>query len=147
MTRTADGKQRRVTHEKPYPLLSLKDARRWAGEQLDAVAEGKNPTAEKRAAKVKARAEAADTLERGLIDLFARRHLQVKGSERHASNTLANLLNHAVPRLGADRNIRDITRAELIRLGEDVMEHGTDVKGAMAASATCAAARSWPIQS
>ena len=130
MCRTADGVQRRLTHEKPYPLLTLKDARRWASDTLDKVAQGKNPTAEKRTARARAKSDAADTLA-AVIDLFERRHLLVKGSARHAANTKANLLNHAVPRLGADTNIRDITRAELIRLGEDVMEHGNSaVRGA-----------------
>ena len=124
------GEQRRLTLEPPFPGLSLADARRQAGDALQALAGGTDPAALKREAKAEA-ARPANTMT-AVVAEFEKRHLQAKGrADRYIAGTRRTFDVHVLSRWG-DRDIRSITRREVIALLDDVCEGGStfrDAKG------------------
>lgn len=120
------GKQKRLTLDPPYPAMSLAAARRKAGDALATVAEGKDPGAEKAQAKAEA-ARAPDTVA-NVVNLFILRHLEgKKRAPRYVEETRRNFVNHVLPRW-ADRDIRSITRRDVIELLDAVMDKGSQVR-------------------
>jgi integrase len=120
------GVQRRLTLEPPYPALGLAEARRKAGDALATLAEGKDPGAAKADVKAAA-ARAPDTITR-VVDLFIKRHLEGrKRAPRYVEETRRNFSNHVLPRWG-ERDIRTITRRDVIELLDAVMDDGSTVR-------------------
>ena len=121
------GKQRRLSFAPPYPALGLADARRQAGDALARLAEGKDPAADRAATKAEA-ARAPDTVA-GVVDLFIRRGLEAKKrAPRYVTETRRNFDLHVLPRWG-ERDIKTITRREVIDLLDAIADGGAKVKG------------------
>jgi integrase len=122
------GTQKRLTLEPQYPALGLAAARRKAGDALAKLAEGSDPGAAKAEAKEKA-ARAPDTMA-NIVELYIRRGLEGrKKAPRYIEETRRNFTNHVLPRWGT-RDIKSITRRDVIELLDAVMDGGTETKGA-----------------
>lgn len=120
------GEQRRITFDPPYPALGLADARRRAGDALQLLAAGKDPIAEKADLKRNA-ARKPDTVA-AAVDLFIKRHLEAKKrAPRYITETRRNFDNHVLPRWG-ERDIKTISRRDVIELLDAVMDAGTQVR-------------------
>jgi integrase len=142
------GKQRRLTFEPGYPALSLADARREATKAQLQIRAGTDPAVAKAAAKQEA-SRAPDTVA-NMVELFVRRLEAKRRAPRYIEETRRNFDNHVIPRWG-DRDIRMITRRDVIELLDAVMDAGSTVKragrrhtvpgGPIAANRTLAAVR------
>jgi len=120
------GTQKRLSFDPPYPALGLAEARRRAGNALAALAEAKDPAAAKAEAKA-ATARTPDTIA-NVIELFIKRGLELKHrAPRYVEETRRNFRNHVLPRWG-ERDIKSITRRDVIELLDAVMDHGSKVK-------------------
>jgi integrase len=120
------GEQRRLTIDPPYPALSLADARRQAGDALQLIAHGKDPGQQKAETMAEA-ARKADTV-KSVADSFISRHLEgKKRAARYVTETRRNFDNHVLPRWGA-RDIKSITRRDVIEMLDDIADHGTQLK-------------------
>jgi integrase len=116
------GKQKRLTIEPAYPALGLKDARRKAGEVLQKLAMDIDPAAEKKARA----ARPPDTIE-NIIDEFIKRHMEAKErAPRYIVETRRNFDNHVLPRWRG-REMRSITRREVIELLDTIADQGKPV--------------------
>lgn len=121
------GKQRRLTFEPGYPALALAEARQEATKALLMIKAGTDPAAAKVEAKA-ATARAPDTIA-NVIDLFIKRSLEAKKrAPRYVEETRRNFRNHVLPRWG-ERDIKTITRRDVIELLDAVMDHGSAVTG------------------
>lgn len=121
------GEQRRLTLDPPYPAMGLAAARKRAGEALALLSEGKDPGAHKAAVKAEA-ARKPNTFE-NVVEDFIKRHLEGKRrAPRYIEETRRNFRNHVFPRW-ADRDIKSISRRDVIELLDTIVDHGTDVKG------------------
>ena len=120
------GEQRRLTLEPGYPAMKLADARRKAGDALALVSVGKDPAAEREDLRTAA-ARKPDTVE-NVVEEFIRRGLEGKRrAPRYIDETRRNFSNHVLPRW-ADRDIRSITRRDVIALLDDVNDNGSEVR-------------------
>ncbi len=120
------GTQKRLSFYPPYPALGLAEGRRKAVNALAELAQGKDPAAAKAEAKAAA-ARAPDTIV-NVVDLFIKRSLEAKGrAPRYIEETRRNFRNHVLPRWG-ERDIRSISRRDVIELLDGVMDHGSVVK-------------------
>jgi integrase len=129
------GKQRRLTFEPGYPALSLADARQQATEAQLQIKAGVDPAATKLAAKEQA-ARAPDTMA-NVVDQFVRLDLERrKRAPQYINGTRRIFENHVLPHW-KDRDIKSITRRDVIELLDAVMEEGTPI----AANRTLAAIR------
>jgi integrase len=121
------GKQRRLSLDPPYPALGLAEARKKAGDALARLAEGKDPADDKAQAKAAA-ARAPDTVA-NVVDLFIRRGLEAKKrAPRYVTETRRNFDLHVLPRWG-ERDIKTITRRDVIDLLDAIADGGSKVKG------------------
>jgi len=119
------GEQRRLTLEPPYPSLSLGEARKQAGDALHLVASGKDPAAKKAETKAEA-ARGRDTIATVVAE-FMRRHMEgKKRAPRYIAETTRNFDNHVLPRWAA-RDIKSITRRDVIELLDTVADGGTQL--------------------
>jgi integrase len=112
--------------------IGLAAARKLAASKLYDLAQGKDPAAEKRAAKAAKRAEAdaaADTLKAICEEYLKREGAKIRSGDRRASD----LKRLVYPKLGA-RPIAEIKRSELIRL----LDHIEDANGASQSDCTLA---------
>jgi integrase len=129
------GKQRRLTFELGYPGLSLAKARQAATDAQLQIRAGVDPAAAKMAAK-KLAARAPDTMANA-VELFIRLDLERrKRAPQYISGTRRIFQNHVLVRW-ADRDIKSITRRDVIELLDAVMDNGTPI----AANRTLAAIR------
>jgi integrase len=120
------GTQKRMSFDPAYPALDLAHAREKAHKALAELAEGKDPTAAKTEAKAAA-ARAPDTIA-NVVELFIKRGLELKHrAPRYIEETRRNFRNHVLPRWG-ERDIKSITRRDVIELLDAVMDHGSVVK-------------------
>ncbi len=120
------GVQKRLSFDPPYPALSLAEGRRKAGNAMAELAEGKDPAATKADAKAAA-ARAPDTFA-NVADLFIKRSLEAKGrAPRYIEGVRQNFQNHVLPHWG-ERDIKSITRRDVIELLDAVMDHGSVMK-------------------
>ena len=121
------GKQRRLSLPLPYPALGLADARRQAGDALARLAEGKDPAADRAETKAAA-ARAPDTVA-NVVDLFIRRSLEAKNrAPRYVTETRRNFDLHVLPRWEG-RDIKTITKRDVIDLLDSIADGGAKVKG------------------
>jgi integrase len=151
------GKQHRLTFDPPYPALGLADARRKAGDALAMLAEGKNPAADKAAAK--AAASQRPTTLRGVVDEYLHRGLEKKErAPLYVTETRRGFDNHVLPRFG-ETELRAIRRGDIITMLDEIAETGTTrradggkkhaVGGPIAANRVLAAVRAlfnWAIR-
>jgi integrase len=115
--RSRTGKQTRATIGR-YPDVALTAARQRADDMRRAVAEGRNPVEEKRAAKAPGSAGTFGTLaERYLDEHSRRRKRSSEGDER-------NLRKHILPKW-AGRGFSEIRRRDVIELVEALVTAGT----------------------
>jgi integrase len=122
------GEQKRLTLEPGYPAMGLGDARKAAGDALALLDKGQDPAAAKAAVKAEA-ARKRDTFQT-VMDEFIKRHMEGKRrSPRYVEDVRRNFSNHVLPRW-ADRDIKSITRRDVIELLDAIVDKGTDVKGA-----------------
>jgi integrase len=122
------GKQRRLTFDDRYPKLDLAGARIAAAKALQMVAAGTDPAIVKAETKAAA-ARAPDTVA-NVVELFIKRHLEGKRrAPRYIADTRRTFANHVLSRW-AERNIKSITRRDVIELLDQVMDQGSAAKGA-----------------
>lgn len=118
------GEQKRLTIEPSYPALGLRVARRRAGAALQKLSAGADPAADK-AERAKP-APRPDTIER-VIDEFMHRHMAGKDrAPNYQAGTRRNFDNHVLPRWRG-REIRSITRRDVIELLDAVIDEGKPV--------------------
>lgn len=115
------GTHRRMTIG-AYPVLSLADARARARDVLAAATEGRDPSAEVKAAKAPKVAKADDTVA-ALIDLFLKRHAS---RNRRADDVAAMFRREVIDKWGA-REIHTITKRDVIDLLDGVVDRGSPV--------------------
>ncbi len=110
----ANGKTAKVTLGR-FPAIELAKARELARDQLEAVAKGRDPAAEKRAAK----AIALPTTVGDLCDLYIERHL--KRNVRRWENAKGEIDNHIRPRAG-NLALAALTRAHVREMVREIGE-------------------------
>jgi integrase len=122
------GRQRRLTFEPGYPALSLAEARAAATQAQLQIKAGIDPAEVKAAAKEEA-GRAPDTLA-NVADAFIRLDLERrKRAPRYIADVRRIFGNHVLPRW-ANRDIRTITRRDVIELLDSIMDSGSVVKSA-----------------
>jgi len=104
-----------------YPETSLSQARDLAAQARQALKNGEDPGALRKAAKMKARHESANTLRAVALDWMA--HQKARWDEGTAGRILRSLELHAFPKLG-NRPLETITPAELRRAAQAVEAAG-----------------------
>jgi integrase len=105
-----------------YPLVSLSDARRKRDEAKHLLDQGKNPTREKKAAKLRNIASGENTFE-----AIARKWLELKQSglnEKYRKQCLVRMEQHVFPTIGA-LPIAEITIPDVVRVVEKIASRGT----------------------
>ncbi len=112
----ANGRTAKVTLGR-FPAIELAKARDLARGQLEAVAKGRDPAAEKRAAKGTGQAIALPTTVGGLCDLYVERHL--KRNVRRWENAKGEIYNHIRPRLG-NLALAALTRAHVREMAREI---------------------------
>ena len=113
----AGGVRRRMALG-PYPAISLAHARKGATEALMKVLEGSDPVADKEASH-KVVQPAQDNIQL-LIEQFGKRHL----STLKSGETVKRELNRHVVTVWGDRDIRDITKRDVIDLLDNIADTG-----------------------
>jgi integrase len=115
-----------------YPVLKLGEARDQARDALLEAKAGKDPAADRRAAK----SRAPDTVE-NVVDDFVRRHLEAKGrAASYVKNTRRTFEIYVLPKWRG-RDLKGITRRDVIELLDAIMDQGFPI----AANKTLAALR------
>ena len=111
------GHQKRLTLAKPYPALSLKDARREAGEALQLVAMGIDPVAQRAETKAELQRE-RDTFGTA-VEAFLKTGMRGRKGKPLAAGYIAdtrrNFENHILPRWRT-RELASITRRDVVVL-------------------------------
>ena len=116
----ANGKPAKLTLGR-FPAIKLSKARELARDNLEAVAKGSNPAAEKRAARAVSGAVSLPDTVGALCDLYIERHLK-PNVRRWENNAGPEIENHIRPRLG-NLAVAALTRAhvrEVVRRIGDV---------------------------
>jgi integrase len=113
-----------------YPAIDLGTARKLASAALRAVADGRDPTQEKKARPAKADDIATVT------DQFIERHCRRSNRPRTAAETTRLLQQHVLPRLRG-RKVNEITRRDILDVLDRVVDNGAPI----AANRTFAAVR------
>jgi integrase len=115
-----DGKEQMLSLGK-YPVISLKEARQKVIDTKKLLDEGKNPSREKKAEKLRNTVKGENTFE-----AIARRWLEMKSQKlnpKYAKQTLARMEQHVFPKIGA-LPIDDITIPDVVTVVEAMGEHG-----------------------
>ncbi len=120
------GEQKRLTIDPPYPVLSLADARKRAGEALALVAAGVDPAVEK--ARKKLPTKAPDTLATVVEDYLVRGLEKKQRAAAYVRETRRGFDNHVLPRLGS-RELSSIARRDVIEMLDGIAEGGTKRRG------------------
>ena len=105
-----------------WPEVSLEEARRLRDEARVLLRDGKHPTREKKAEKLRQSVAGENTFEE-----VARKWLEVKSkgmNERYGAISLSRLERLVFPHLGA-LPIKEITITDVVRVVEKMGEHGT----------------------
>ena len=119
------GVQKRLSLEPKYPATGLAAARKKAAAALEALSQGKDPAAQKAEAKA-AQARGDDKIET-VVANFIRLHLERKGrAASYIDDTRRTFDLHVLSRWRG-RDIKSITRRDVIELVDDVAENGSSV--------------------
>lgn len=116
-----NGKERTYTIGK-YPAVTLSDARQKRDEARKALETGKDPSREKKAAKLRNIANGENSFE-----AIARKWHEIKSprlNEKYATQQLARLEEHVFPRMGA-LPINEITIPDVVQVVEAIAKGGT----------------------
>ena len=136
----ARGGQQRRTVLGVHGAITVDQARDMAADLYEAVRRGRDPVAERRQAAVRA---SRDTIE-AVVDEFMQRHMEGrKRAPSYIADTRALFDNHVLPRWRR-RDIRSITRRDVIELLDAIVDAGKP----LAANRTLAAVRklfNWAI--
>ena len=111
------GRNRRYTIG-PYPAISLAEARKRAHAVFAQAAEGRDPAAEKKAAK------SPDLLEQVIAEFIER---YAKAHQPRSWSETKRILDHAVAVKWGKRPIGSITRREIIELLDQIADRGAPV--------------------
>ena len=114
------GKPKKLTLGR-WPLMTVAQARGAATEALEAVEQGDDPSATKKASKAARAADPDRDTVRALVEQFDRRHLSKLRSGRDVRRKLDA---HVVPRWG-DRDVHEITRRDVLDLLDAIADAGT----------------------
>ena len=120
----AAGKPRKFTIGQ-YPSVSLKTARERAGEARDKVAEGKDPGAEKKAARAAAVVPANGIVE-AVTSRFVAQHAKRK-LKAATAREIERLLGKEVVAPWRGRRLSQITRADIHDLLDGIVARGSPV--------------------
>ena len=135
------GQKRRLTLG-TYPAMSLQKARQAARAALESVSDGKDPVAEKKAARLPQRPP--DTVE-NVVREFMTRYMQGKArSPRYIQETRRNFEIHVLPKW-KNRELADIKRRDVLDLLDGIVDAGKPI----AANRVLAAIRklfNWSVQ-
>ena len=116
------GKFRKLTLGR-WPQMGLAEARRVAAEAAEAVLHGRDPGAEKIAEKAAAEERAnRDAIEK-LMEVYARRHL----STLKSGDTIKRELDRHAVAAWRGREVRDISRRDVIELLDGLVDSGRAV--------------------
>jgi integrase len=117
--RLSDGKPRKLTLD---GFVSLATAHKLAQQALDAVAEGKDPAAEKQASRV----PASSDIFADVAAEFLRRHIIPNASDRYRYETQRILHKDVLP-LWGHRDIASIRKRDVIELLDAIVDRGGGV--------------------
>lgn len=115
----SNGAQRRMKIG-TYPTLGLSEAREVARQVFTAVGAGKDPAAEKRDASSRARVDTFERVAEAFITRYAKRH------NKSWQETERILKRYVIPIWGP-RQVRDITRPDVLALLDDMVDRGAPV--------------------
>jgi integrase len=104
-----------------YPEISLKEARKRRDEARRALDDGKDPSAERRAGKLRAKAAAANSFEAIALEWY-QKQLPVR-TQRHAADMKRRLESNLFPFLGR-RPIAEIEAPELLEVVRRIEKRG-----------------------
>ncbi len=117
----ANGKQLMIGLGK-WPEVTLEQARKKRDEAKAQLADGKNPSLERKAQKLRRMAEGENTFERVARSFIA---IKAKGLNPHyAEQTITRMEQYIFPKLGA-LPITEITTPDVVRVIEKIGEAGT----------------------
>jgi integrase len=117
-----DGRERRISLG-VYPETGLKDARRKRDEARKLLANGVDPSENRKAVRASRAAATSDSFEVVAREWWSTLHKH-EVSAAHADRTLARLQSYVFPYLGAKR-LRDITAPELLQVVKRIEARGT----------------------
>ena len=112
----ADGSQFRLSLG-PYSALSLAEARQMAKDALREVAHGRNPAAQKKAARL------AETVS-DLADLYIEKHAR---PNKRTWRTDQQVVNRDIKPVWGNRKVADIKRRDVIAWVDRLMERGRPI--------------------
>lgn len=115
----ANGKTAKVTLNGGFPAIELAKARELARKELEAVARGRDPAAEKRAAKRAGQAIALPNTVGDLCDQYIDRYL--KPNVRRWESAMGEIDNHIRPRVGT-LALDALTRAHVRQMVREIGE-------------------------
>jgi integrase len=120
------GKPRKLTLG-AYPALDLGTARERARQALQAVAAGRDPGTEKAEANRRAMDAAGDhDLLSTQLDRFYERHVKPNNTARTAAEVM-RALDKDVRSAWGERRVQDITRRDVIKLLDDIVDRGKPI--------------------
>ncbi len=122
----AAGKPAKLTLG-PYPTLDLANARRRAQEALGGIARGKNPAAEKKAAReaqkaASSTADRVETVAASFIEKYVKRNVGESWA-REAERLLTKEIN---PRLGSKR-LGEVKKSDIHDLLDEIVDRGAPI--------------------
>ncbi|WP_322995425.1 tyrosine-type recombinase/integrase [Castellaniella sp.] len=130
----ANGKPKKHTLGR-YPAIKLADARALAAQSLTTVAEGRDPSSEKKRAKREAADAIKDDIET-VIASFMERYAEPRQREAYYKETQRHLEKEAAS-AWKGRSVKTITRRDVVDLLDAVVDRGATI----AANRVLAAAR------
>lgn len=105
-----------------YPYYSLADARQWREECRMKVAKGVSPAEEKKAAKAKAKQEAANTVE-VFADFWMKEHIEK--TNREPRNIRRVLNKDVIPAIGSMK-LQDVEPTHIHAITDSIKRRGAD---------------------
>lgn len=123
--RTRSRQQRRMTGAL-VGTVTLDRARSWAKEQHAAVRYGHDPAGERKAAEQRDPDAPVFTVD-SVVDEFTKLHLEGRGRSPNYLRDSRNIFRRFVLPAWGERDIRSITRREVIGLLDSIMDRGTPI--------------------
>ncbi len=110
----------------PYPDLGLAEARRKAEEARGAIAAGKNPGAEKKAAREAAKAEQVEDSVREVAETFKKRYVASKVGAPWGAEIDRMFRIEILPIIG-DKRIGDVRKQDVNKILDGLMDRGSPI--------------------